>query len=50
MRILLFRLFVHSLGLAPFAILFELYFALNELLVLARPVVDALALAAGKLD
>ena len=48
MRILLFRLFVHGRSLAPFAILFKLDLALDELLVLARPVVDALAFVAGE--
>jgi hypothetical protein len=42
-------LLVHLLGPAPLAILFELDFALNELLVFAGPVVSALALAAGEL-
>jgi hypothetical protein len=43
-------LFVHGLSLAPLAVLFELYFALNLLLVLAGPVVDALALLALQFD
>jgi hypothetical protein len=41
---------VHGRSPAPFAVLFELYFAHDQLLVLARPIVDALAFAALKLD
>ena len=40
-RILLFRFFVHGMFLAPVAILFELYFALNLFLVFARKIVSS---------
>ena len=40
---LLFCLFVHGLHTVPLAPLFELNFALNELLVFGAPVVNALA-------
>jgi len=46
---LLLCLFVHGLSPAPFAVLFELYFAFHQLFVLGRPIVDALAFAAGEL-
>lgn len=50
-RFLLFlALLVHLLGAAPFAILFELDLAFDELLVLAGPIVSALAFPAGELD
>ena len=45
---LLLRLFVDSLLLTPFAPLLKLDLAGNKLLVLATPVVDALALGAGE--
>jgi hypothetical protein len=41
---------VYLLRAAPVAVLFELDFALDELFVFARPIVSALALAAGELD
>ena len=41
---------MHGGGPAPFAVLFELYFTGYQLFVLAGPVVDALAFAAGELD
>lgn len=41
---------VLRLHLAPFAELFEVNLPLHQLAILARPVVDALALAAGKFD
>jgi hypothetical protein len=40
---------VHRGSFAPFAVLFELYLALHELLVLGGPIVYALALVAGEL-
>lgn len=43
---LLFSLFVHGGGPAPLAVLFELYFALDELFIFGAPVVNALALVA----
>ena len=39
---------MHGLSPAPLAPLFELYFTLNKLLILAGPIVDALALGAGE--
>lgn len=45
---LLFNLFMLRVFLAPLAVLFELEFLRYCLLVFARPVVDALARAAGK--
>ena len=36
--------------LAPFAVLFKLYFARDKLFVLARPVVDTTALPTSKLE
>ncbi len=39
-----------GLLLAPLAPLFELDFALDFLLILATPIVDALASGAGKFD
>ena len=39
---------MHGLRAAPFAVLFELDFAFNELLVFAGPVVNALALSTGQ--
>lgn len=41
-------LFVHGLGVAPLAILFELDFALNQFFVFGAPIIDALALLAGE--
>lgn len=41
---------MHSIFLAPFAVLLELYFLGDKLLVLARPVVDALTVSAGEFD
>ncbi|TSC68505.1 MAG: hypothetical protein G01um101456_618 [Parcubacteria group bacterium Gr01-1014_56] len=41
---------MHGLSPAPFAVLFELNFANHQLLVLAGPVVDALALRALEFD
>ena len=35
---------------APFAELFQLDFALDKLLILARPIIDALAILAGQFD
>ena len=49
-RILLLSFLVSRLLLAPLTPLGELYFSLYLLLVLAAPIVDALALAAGELD
>ena len=37
-------------GLAPFAVLFELYFARDELPILARPIVDPTALGAREFE
>lgn len=39
---------MHGLRTAPFAVLFELNFALHQLLVLGRPIVNALAFVAGQ--
>ncbi len=47
---LLLDLFVRSLHLTPLAKLIELNLALDELLVLARPIVDTLTLCAGEAD
>ena len=47
---LLLNLLVRILLAAPVAELLELDFALDELLVLAGPVIDALTLGAGKFD
>ncbi len=41
---------MHGGGPAPFAVLFELDLAHDQFLVLAGPIVDTLALAAGELD
>jgi len=41
---------MYRLSPAPLAVLFELYLALHELLVLARPVIDALAFIAREFD
>ncbi len=46
---LLLCFFVHRRGTAPFTILFEFNFTFHQLLVLGRPIVDALAFAAGEL-
>jgi hypothetical protein len=46
---LLFRLFVHGRSPAPLAVLFEFDLADHQLLVLAGPIVDALALRALQL-
>ncbi len=43
-RRLLLRLLVLRVGFAPFAVLLEFDFALDELPILARPIVDARAL------
>jgi len=40
---------MHRLGAAPFAVLFQLDLALDELFVLARPIVNAFAFLAGEL-
>ena len=45
---LFFRLLVHRMLAAPVAILVELNLAFNELFVLARPIVYALAAFAGE--
>lgn len=42
--------FMFLLGFTPFAILFELDLSCDEFLVLAAPVVNALASAAGEFD
>ena len=47
---LLLHLFVLSLRTAPLAPFFEFDFALDELAILARPIVDAVAFGAGKLN
>jgi len=39
---------MNSVLFAPFAKLLELYFALNELLVLSAPVIDPFAFFAGE--
>lgn len=46
---LLFSFFVNGVLLTPFAVLLELYLLSDELLVLARPVVDTLTVPAGEL-
>ncbi len=46
---LFFCFFMFCMSPAPSAVFFDVYFALNELLVFARPVVGALALFAGEL-
>lgn len=38
------------MGFAPTAVLLELYFLGNELLIFARPIIDAAALAASEFD
>jgi hypothetical protein len=43
---LLFSFFVHTLGPAPIAILFELDFALHTLAIFAGPIVNPFALLA----
>ena len=47
---LLLRFFVHLLGAAPIAILFELNLALHQLLIFGGPVISALALATRELN
>lgn len=47
---LFFRLLVHGVFLTPFAILLKLNLTSDELLVLAGPIVDALAGIAGEFD
>ncbi len=47
---LFFGLFVFSLDATPFAILIKFDFALDLLLVLARPIIGAFALTAIKFD
>lgn len=47
---LLLCFFMYRMFSAPIAILFYLYLARDELLVLARPVVDTLTVFAGKFD
>lgn len=42
------RFFVHRLSPAPFAVLLELNFTLDELTVFPRPIVDAAALTASE--
>ena len=45
---LLLRLLMHRMLTAPVAVLVELDLALNELLVLARPIIDAFTAFAGE--
>ena len=47
-KLLLFSLFVFSLSSAPFAELLELDLFDDKLLILARPIIGAIALGAGK--
>ena len=47
---LLLCLFMLRMGFTPSAILLELYFARDELAVLARPIIDAAALRAREFD
>ena len=47
---LLLNFLMLRMGLAPFAILLEIDLALDELAVLARPIIDAAALAARELE
>lgn len=47
---LLLRLLVHGVLAAPVAILVELDLALDELFVLARPIIDTLATLASEFD
>lgn len=42
--------FVLGLSTAPFAVLFEVDFSLDEFAILARPVVDACTLGAREFD
>jgi hypothetical protein len=50
LMILLFHLFVLGVLLAPTAVLGEFNFTLDRLAVLAAPIIDPLAGAAGELD